>query len=221
MLKRSNTRKVFTAVISSRNDAFKTQTIAEVRRRVSIFAHDRQNRFIPPCAPEMRSDCTRWSFHFKWKKRLNNIEFRWVFGLWERNSSVSLQQSGPEDCKSSIDLVTDVRLIYLSVTALRLSHNTHQSRNILRWSSLSFCLGEFSSFLLFSGFMLSCLSSLVVLPVTSCRAAPSPTRLLSPPPRTCPNQPGLSWSSNTCRPQMVSFLIHPRHLLHLFPTLFI
>lgn len=87
----------------------------------------------------MRSDCTRWSFHFKWKKRLNNIEFRWVFGLWERNSSVSLQQSGPEECKSSIDLVTDVRLIYLSVTALRLSHNTHTNH-------ATYCVGLLSAF---------------------------------------------------------------------------
>lgn len=115
--------------------------------------------FIPPCAPELRSDCTRWGFHFKCSKRINNIEFRWVYGLWERNLSVSLQQSRPEERKSSIALVTDVRLIYLSVTAPRLSHNTHQSSNILCWSSLSCCHGEFSSFLLFSGFMASLFSA--------------------------------------------------------------
>lgn len=86
----------------------------------------------------MRSDCARWSFHFKCTKRLNIIEFRLAFGLWERNSSVSLQRSRPEEYKSSIALVTDVRLIYLSVTAARLSRTTHTNQ-------ATYCVGLLSA----------------------------------------------------------------------------
>lgn len=164
----------------------------------------------------MRSHCTRWSFHFTPNKRLNNIEFRWVFGLWERNLSVSLPQWRPEEHKSYIAL----RLIYLSVTTSRLSHNTHQSSNILRWSVAWVNLPPSSSSLA-SCRRVSLLCSSSQWPPAGRRhpqhghCPPIPLDLSKP------SQPGLSWSSNTCHPLMVSFLIHPHHLLHLFYTLFI